>query len=69
MKPEPDDKPLRRWMCPNCGQFHFGHDDDLPDMCDYCNDLTTWRLIEDTHNTSQRAPQQISPIHKNERPG
>ena len=31
------------WECPNCGQFVFGKHP--PDMCDYCGDLTTWRLV------------------------
>lgn len=32
------------WECPNCGQHYFS--DDLPDMCDYCQDFTTWRRVE-----------------------
>ncbi len=31
------------WRCPNCGQVHFG--EDPPDMCDFCQDFTTWGLI------------------------
>ncbi|MEO0560888.1 MAG: hypothetical protein AAF125_02170 [Chloroflexota bacterium] len=31
------------WVCPNCGQMYFG--DDPPDMCDYCEDFTTWRAV------------------------
>lgn len=30
------------WRCPNCGQTRFG--DVPPDMCDFCNDFTTWAL-------------------------
>ena len=35
---------VKIWTCPNCGQTHFG--DLPPDMCDVCNDFTTWRLVE-----------------------
>ncbi|MGJ3238529.1 MAG: hypothetical protein ACFE0Q_07465 [Anaerolineae bacterium] len=39
-------KHLRRWRCPNCGQLIFTAPDDRPpDMCDYCQDFTTWRRI------------------------
>lgn len=31
------------WLCPNCGQLHFA--DTPPDMCDYCQDFTTWQRI------------------------
>ncbi|MCA0455963.1 MAG: hypothetical protein LCI00_18445 [Chloroflexi bacterium] len=31
------------WECPNCGQRVFGKQP--PDICDYCCDLTTWRLV------------------------
>jgi uncharacterized OB-fold protein len=32
------------WQCPNCGQSYFG--EYPPDMCDYCQDFTTWRQVE-----------------------
>ncbi|HEX2906162.1 MAG TPA: hypothetical protein VHO69_04835 [Phototrophicaceae bacterium] len=32
------------WECPNCGQSYFGAQP--PDLCDYCRDFTTWRLIK-----------------------
>jgi hypothetical protein len=38
-----DQQQVLYWMCPNCGQVHFG--DVPPDMCDFCQDFTTWRLI------------------------
>jgi rubrerythrin len=40
------------WQCPNCGQSYFG--EYPPDMCDYCQDFTTWRQIElpDSDNKS-----------------
>jgi hypothetical protein len=31
------------WQCPNCGQSYFG--EQPPDMCDYCQDFTTWRRV------------------------
>jgi DNA-binding transcriptional ArsR family regulator len=31
------------WECPNCGQHYFS--DNPPDMCDYCQDFTTWRRV------------------------
>ncbi len=31
------------WYCPNCGQTYFG--DDPPDMCDFCEDFTTWKRV------------------------
>lgn len=34
---------VRFWQCPNCGQKVFG--DIPPDLCDFCADLTTWRLL------------------------
>jgi rubrerythrin len=35
---------IRIWECPNCGQSYFG--ENPPDLCDYCQDFTTWRLSE-----------------------
>jgi rubredoxin len=34
---------VARWECPNCGQSYFG--DNPPDMCDFCEDFTTWRPL------------------------
>ena len=34
---------LARWYCPNCGQRYFG--DHPPDMCDFCQDFTTWKPL------------------------
>lgn len=35
-----------RWRCPNCGQTLFtARDDDPPDLCDYCDDMTTWQRV------------------------
>lgn len=31
------------WECPNCGQSYFG--EQPPDLCDYCQDFTTWRPV------------------------
>jgi len=31
------------WVCPNCGQQFFGKNP--PDLCDYCQDFTTWRRV------------------------
>ena len=36
-----------QWRCMNCGQYVFvvvGFDP--PDICQYCNDMTTWQLAE-----------------------
>jgi Bifunctional DNA primase/polymerase, N-terminal/Primase C terminal 1 (PriCT-1) len=33
------------WRCPNCGQQHFA--DVPPEMCDFCQDLTTWQPLVD----------------------
>jgi len=40
-----DEKPtILRWRCPNCGQQVFTNPDEPPpDMCDYCDDYTTWQ--------------------------
>jgi rubrerythrin len=32
------------WRCPNCGQSYFGKHP--PDLCDYCQDFTTWHLVK-----------------------
>lgn len=39
----PDDETICYWCCPNCGQMHFA--DLPPDLCDYCDDFTTWQLV------------------------
>jgi hypothetical protein len=36
---------VKLWRCPNCGQVHFA--DVPPDMCDFCQDLTTWKPLGD----------------------
>ncbi|MBZ0285720.1 MAG: hypothetical protein K8L97_33635 [Anaerolineae bacterium] len=41
--PETPDFELR-WECPNCGQHVFGAEP--PDLCDFCQDFTTWRCIK-----------------------
>lgn len=40
------ESPLFIWECPNCGQSYFG--EETPDLCDYCQDFTTWRRVR--HN-------------------
>jgi hypothetical protein len=35
---------VKLWRCPNCGQVHFA--DVPPDMCDFCQDFTTWKPLE-----------------------
>ncbi|RMG86204.1 MAG: winged helix-turn-helix transcriptional regulator [Chloroflexi bacterium] len=35
---------MKLWECPNCGQRHFS-DEEPPDICDYCQDMTTWRVV------------------------
>lgn len=37
----PKNPPQLWWRCPNCGQTYFG--EDPPDMCDFCQDFTTWQ--------------------------
>ncbi len=38
---------LIRWRCPNCGQMHFTvPDDEPPDICAYCSDMTTWQRLQ-----------------------
>jgi hypothetical protein len=32
----------RHWTCPNCRQMYFGAEQDLPERCGYCHDMTTW---------------------------
>jgi hypothetical protein len=49
LQQEPDKQPRRRadapiWQCPNCGQNYFGAHP--PDMCDYCQDFTTWQPVK-----------------------
>ncbi|NWF69142.1 MAG: bifunctional DNA primase/polymerase [Chloroflexi bacterium] len=39
---------LKLWKCPNCGQVHFA--DVPPDMCDFCRDFTTWKLLGDARS-------------------
>lgn len=35
------------YRCPNCGQTCFcDADTPPPDMCSYCNDLTTWQRYD-----------------------
>ncbi len=47
------DTPKRRsavgqWRCPNCGQHIFvAITADLPEICAYCADMTTWQPIQD----------------------
>ena len=36
-----------QWRCMNCGQYVFVVIDcDPPDICQYCNDMTTWQPTE-----------------------
>ncbi|GAB4516189.1 MAG: hypothetical protein OHK0046_21090 [Anaerolineae bacterium] len=42
----------RLWQCPNCGQVLFS--DQPPDMCDFCRDFTTWRLIAEADVDPER---------------
>lgn len=38
--------PIIHWRCPNCGQTYFSSaDDQPPDMCAYCHDMTTWENL------------------------
>ena len=53
---QPDDDPppsiqqlsdVQRWYCPNCGQHIFTPiDEEPPEVCAYCEDMTTWQLVE-----------------------
>ena len=36
----------QRWRCPNCGQVWSLPDLEPPPFCDYCNDMTTWQLVD-----------------------
>lgn len=48
VKPVDDLPALQIWQCPNCGQRLFSPvNTPLPDICDFCNDMTTWRLLPD----------------------
>jgi hypothetical protein len=39
---------ILRWRCPNCGQQIFTNpDENPPDMCAYCQDMTTWQCLSD----------------------
>jgi hypothetical protein len=38
------ESPVKLWRCPNCGQVHFA--EVPPDMCDFCQDFTTWKPLE-----------------------
>lgn len=41
------DASLKRLRCLNCGQNIFvATDADPPEICQYCDDITTWRLIK-----------------------
>lgn len=46
--PPPDPTPtIVCYRCPNCGQHCFCSADEAPpDMCSYCQDMTTWKPIE-----------------------
>jgi len=36
-----------RWRCLTCGQQHFTTPgQEPPDICDYCQDMTTWERLE-----------------------
>jgi len=44
-------KKVVRWRCPNCGQMFFtAPDDEPPDICHYCRDMTTWQRVNDEEN-------------------
>jgi hypothetical protein len=45
---EPDGA-LCYWRCPNCGQMNFS--EEPPDMCDFCQDFTTWQLVTEDPQT------------------
>jgi hypothetical protein len=33
--------------CPNCGQNIFvTAEDEPPEICQYCNDMTTWQVLQ-----------------------
>lgn len=37
---------LVRWRCMNCGQQFFClPEEEPPDICDYCQDMTTWQQL------------------------
>lgn len=41
------DKGVNRLRCLNCGQHIFvAAESEPPEICQYCADMTTWRLIE-----------------------
>jgi len=42
------------WICPNCGQTHFTiNEEEPPDICDYCHDMTTWQQVERRDNLGE----------------
>ncbi|GAB1420897.1 hypothetical protein MASR2M15_10230 [Anaerolineales bacterium] len=38
-----------KYQCPNCGQIIFQPSQEtcLPEICDFCKDMTTWRMVSD----------------------
>lgn len=48
--PESDEPVIERWRCPNCGQQHFtACGQEPPDICAYCQDMTTWEHLPPVH--------------------
>jgi rubredoxin len=52
---------IRYWHCPNCGQVYFS--DPPPDLCDVCQDFTTWQPLN-----GDRPAQQKRHDHDGEQP-
>jgi hypothetical protein len=40
------------WRCPNCGQMNFS--EEPPDMCDFCQDFTTWQHVTEDAARSEK---------------
>ncbi|MDQ7025357.1 MAG: hypothetical protein Q9P01_01125 [Anaerolineae bacterium] len=49
-------KRVVRWRCPNCGQTLFtAPNDEPPDICNYCRDMTTWQRVDDENNNQSQS--------------
>ncbi len=43
----PPDNPINRLRCLNCGQQIFvAAETEPPEICQYCDDMTTWQMVE-----------------------
>jgi hypothetical protein len=51
------DEAICYWRCPNCGQMNFS--EEPPDMCDFCQDFTTWQLVTETVDTSSKVSKPV----------